>query len=215
MNKKKYLVVLTDIVDSRKITNRQAFRRVLNRAILRVNRMYVHAFIAPIKIQKGIDELAMVIKPQYQHTIYTIINELNNTVAPVDMRYAIVRGKIDTGFTQHDVSKMDGDAFHKAAAGIALLKENELTIYIKTDNTYFDTHFQAQANLLQILKNTWTIKQRKIYTLYKQLNNQHKVAQKMNVSQQTISKVLHSIQAKQVLQVEQNFEYWLTICDKQ
>ena len=215
MNKKKYLVVLTDIVDSRKIINRQAFRRALNRAILRVNRMYIHAFIAPIKIQKGIDELAMVIKPQYQNTVYTIMNELNDNVAPVTMRYAIVRGKIDTGFTQHDVSKMDGDAFHKAAAGIALLKENELTIYIKTDNTYFDTHFQAQANLLQILKNTWTIKQRKIYTLYKQLNNQYKVAQKMNVSQQTISKVLHSIQAKQVLQVEQSFEYWLTICNKQ
>lgn len=210
MSKKKYLVVITDVVNSREIANRTIFKRLLNKAIFRLNHMYKLAFVAPIKIQKGLDELAMVIKPSHQKILYVIINDLNNAIAPINMRYAVVSGKIDVGLTQHDVSNMDGDAFHKAAEGITILKENELTIYSKTGNINFDINFQNQANLLQILKNKWTIKQRETYTLYKQLSNQHSVAKKMKVSQQTISKVLHSIQAQQIIQIEQRFENWLT-----
>lgn len=200
MSSKKYIVIVTDVVNSRKIKDRNKFKQVLHKAILHLNKKYKASFTAPIKILKGIDELAMVIK--HTDVIYSIIDELNSAIAPVNMRYAIVLGKIDTGIMQKDVSKMDGEAFHRATYHIKALKKNELLI----SSNVFDTYSSKSINLLQILKSKWTIKQRKIYNLYKRLNNQQEIAKKMNVTQQTISKTLNSINGQAISIIERGFE---------
>jgi len=78
----------------------------------------------------------------------------------------------------------------------------------QTGNKAFDTAWQAQVNLLWLVKQDWTERQRSLYRLYGETGLQEEVAKRLNISQQNVSKTLKSIAATQVQTLEKGLAEW-------
>src|SRR5687768_974092 len=114
------VVLLGDVVASRKIRSRKKFESRLAAAVQQAGQEYGEAFELPLKTWKGLDEIAAVLKKPAM--VYPIINTIQNAIAPESMRFVMVRDALDIIPANRDVTQADGPAFHRAAALMTVLK---------------------------------------------------------------------------------------------
>lgn len=208
MNKKQaFIVVLGDLVGSRRIEDRASFEQKIRTTVADVTTKYKDEWIAPLAFEKGIDEVGAVIKNKA--ALYHIITEVNDSIAPQKIRFVAYKGKIDLGLQDADVSSMDGEAFHTAAAMMTQLKASGMALKCNTGDNLFDMAMENQLNALQILKDNWTERQRQIFNLYKTVNNQAEAAKQLNISQQAVSNALQQIDAFKIIELQNNIVRWL------
>jgi hypothetical protein len=67
-----------------------------------------------------------------------------------------------------------------------------------------DIAITNQVNLIQLLRNNWSARQRQIIKEYEKLNNQYKVAEKLGTSQQNISAAIKRAMWKEIKNVEKD-----------
>lgn len=203
-------VLLTDVVGSRKIKDRAKFEKVFVQAIKEANREFRDDLTLPVRGWKGLDELAaMIANPK---CLYRLADMLNGMLAPAQLRLSVVKQQVDILPEDGDIRSADGPAFHEAAAQMLELKREGLLFGIWSGDEATDKPLAVSINLLLLLKEGWTGRQRDIYTAYCQTGNQEAVAQKLSVSQQAVSKTLKTIKGSQVQLLEAGLQQWL---DKQ
>jgi hypothetical protein len=208
MNEKQpYIVVLGDLIGSRKVEDRKNFEIKLKKAIATIVERYQHEWVAPLAFEKGIDEIGAVIKNRA--ALYNIIADVNNAIAPQQIRFVAYKGKIDLGLKERDITAMDGEAFHSAAAMMQELKASGMILKCNTTDPLFDKALENQVNAISILKENWTERQREIFNLYKELNNQAEAAKRLQITQQAISNALQQIDAFKIIDLEKNILSWL------
>lgn len=200
------VVILGDVVASRKIRARKKFESRLDAAVQLAGQQYADAFDMPLKTWKGLDEIAAVIKKPAM--LYPVIDGIQNAIAPERMRFVMVRDAVDIVPASRDVTQADGPAFHRAAALMITLKGKGLLFDAETGNAVQDMALDSQLNLLLLLKQDWTEKQRQIYNNYLKTGRQEEVARQLKVTQQSVSKTLKAIHAFQVQQLEEQFLNW-------
>ncbi len=199
-------VLLTDVVGSRKIADRTFFDKKLQAALQQANQMFEKTFALSLQAWKGLDEVAAVL---YSLTeLYAVISVIQEAVAPQKFRFVLVKGSIDVVPDSKDVREADGAAFHQAAERMQLLKKEGLLFSCKTGNALWDLAYSTQLNLLLLLKDDWTERQRSIYTAYTKTGRQEEVAAELQVTQQTVSKTLQAIKAAQVQKLEAALQSW-------
>ena len=199
-------VLLADVVGSRSIQNRQRFDIAFEQGMEKTMQLYADAFEMPLKTWKGLDEIAAVLKKP--HLVYGIMNELQNSIAPDKLRFVLVQGTIDIVPEDKDVRNADGTVFHIAAAQMLQLKKEALLFSCQTNDAVRDKALMTQVNLLMLLKEDWTERQRNIFIEYAKSGRQEEVAQQLKVTQQTVSKALKAIKAVQVQKLEQALNEW-------
>jgi hypothetical protein len=200
------VVILGDVVRSRQIRARKKFESRLAAAVQEAAQQYSDAFDLPLKTWKGLDEIAAVLKKPA--VLYPIINGIQNAIAPERMRFVMVRDAVDIVPANRDVTQADGPAFHRAAALMTTLKAKGLLFEAETGDAVQDKALNSQMNLLLLLKQDWTEKQRQIYNNYLKTGRQEEVARQLKVTQQSVSKTLKAIHAFQVQQLEAQFLSW-------
>lgn len=190
-----YCVLLGDVVTSRKIRNREEFQSILYNACVKASDKYGGDFLADIKILKGTDEVGAVLY-SWKH-VFRIINIILEEVYPHQIRFSLVKGVVDVGVDSGDVAKMDGPAFHSAVQEINKLKQNGLMFSICTENKAMDRSISTQVCLLFLLRQYWNKRQYEIFCEYNKNISQKTIAEKMNISQQAVSKSLQQTTWKQ------------------
>lgn len=201
----KYLL-LSDVVGSRKIKDRKKFEKKLAETLQKVQQHYAPFFEMPIQVWKGLDETAAMLKEPWK--LYAVMDAVDEGIAPFKMRFVVVKGTVDVLPQAGDISKADGEVFHIAAARMLELKKQGLKFSCETGDALFDKAWQGQLNLLWLVKESWTERQRKVYRLYCETGVQESVAKQLNISQQNVSKTLRSIAAAQVQALEKNVSDW-------
>lgn len=199
-------VLLGDVVDSRKIEDRLGFDKKLQAGLGFGTKMFQNAFALPLQVWKGLDEVAAVLRSPDE--LYPVLNVIQDSVAPQKFRFVLVEGMIDVMPQNGDVRQADGAAFHQAAEGMQVLKKEGLLFSCKTGQALWDRAYSTQVNLLLLLKEGWTERQRSIYNAYLQSGRQEEVAAELQVTQQTVSKTLQAIKAAQVQKLEAALQTW-------
>ena len=206
MKKTNFFVLLGDVVDSRKIEDRTAFDKKLQDGLAVATKMFRNAFVLPLQAWKGLDEVAAVLATPYE--LYPLLSVIQDSVAPQKFRFVLAEGSVDVMPENGDVREADGTAFHKAAESMQQLKREGLLFSCKTGDVLWDSAYSSQVNLLLLLKDDWTERQRSIYTAYVKSGRQEEVAATLQVTQQTVSKTLQAIKAAQVQKLEAALQYW-------
>jgi len=78
------------------------------------------------------------------------------------MRFVLVLDHIDIGAESREVSIMDGPAFHRASDLIKDLKGSRLIFKMSTGDEILDKTAAGEINLIFLLKNDWSLRQRRI-----------------------------------------------------
>lgn len=202
-----FYVVLTDVVASRQIGDRQTFNLLFEQALEKINRELASHLELPMQGWKGLDEMAALIKSPV--CLYKLIDMLNTMLAPQQTRLVVVKGEVDVAAGSGNITRADGPAFHQAAALMQELKKDGLLLSCKTGDAETDRLLQLNINALQLLKSGWTSRQRLVYDAYKASGNQEAVATALGITQQTVSKTLKAINAAQVQLLENSLQQWL------
>jgi len=87
-DKQKLYVILGDVIASRRIEDKEAFQRKLEKVCLNVNRNFREDIYADFKILKGIDEIGGVLLNIA--SFYRILNTMLEHFYPYSMRFALV-----------------------------------------------------------------------------------------------------------------------------
>jgi len=199
---KKLLVLLVDIVSSRKITDREFFQQRLLDACEEINQEYNEDLYADFKILKGLDEIGAVLGDI--SNIYHMINKIMDGIYPQKARFIVALDYVNTALESKDVTRMDGPAFHRASKMMAELKSSKLFFDITTGDQAWDRSIKTMINLMLLYKERWTKNQHQIIKDYAETLNQAKVAEKYNITQQAVSKVIGSTRWKYIKVLEDN-----------
>jgi hypothetical protein len=204
--KRKYFVLLTDVVRSREIPDRKKFDQKITMALKEVVARFGEMFVLPIKQWKGVDETAAVIKDPGD--IYQMVKCIREIIFPQKMRFVLVKGEVNMKKEVTDITLLDGEAFHIASLMMSRLKTEETIFKCNSQNEPEDLALDNQVNLVDLVQDKWTEKQMSIYSLYYKTNNQQEVAKKYKITQQSVSKALNAINAPVIMEVEKNIIKW-------
>ena len=180
-------VVLGDVVGSREIDDRAAFRERLTDARRAVTDARGEDFAAGPSMLKGIDELGAVLTRL--DGLYDVVVTMNDWLHPQAIRLAVASGEIEFGPTE-DVARMDGGAVHRATELLESVEGDDLWFGLDTGTEPLDTAVADEINLLVHLRRSWTDRQRDVVTRYERAGTQRAVAEELGVSQQAVSTVL-------------------------
>jgi SatD family (SatD) len=193
-------VILGDVISSKTLKNRAQFQEKLIQACEHINKTYNKDLYAKFDIIKGTDEIGAVLK-EITH-LYQIITEISGIIGLNRMRFVLIKGEIDIGLNLHEISRMDGPAFHQAASMMQELKKEKLIFKMSTADYIFDTLVTNTINLIHLLKKNWSTKKWEIISEYEKFRDQKTVASKFNIKQQDVSYHLNSSHFKEIKKIE-------------
>lgn len=181
-------VLLGDVVQSRNIDDREAFRDHLAEVCATLNDDYDPSIHAEFSVLKGVDEVGGVLSSLAG--AYDIVRDLFEALRPYELRLAIASGEIDVGADSPDVSEMDGPAFHRAAELLDGLEDSGLLFDMDAEKGTLDTALADEINLLLLIRRGWTDRQQEIIQAYLRHGGQDGAARELGVTQQAISDAL-------------------------
>ena len=202
-----FTIIVGDLVRSRNISDRQELSQKIRLAIDSISKKFQKEFYAPLVLTRGIDELSGVFN-QFNMS-YQICRLLNEKMYPHVFRFAIVRGTLDVDITSKDARRMDGPAFHTAAAMIQRCKKENLYYCFNLGDQFkqYNLILDGLTNFLHFLQNHyWTNHQRRVVKLYKRLGKQKAVANKLGITQQAVSEALRKAHWKELKQLESSID---------
>lgn len=184
----KRCVVLGDVVGSRDIADREAFRGTLLDAIATVNDTFDDHVVADVTLQKGVDEFGGVLDSPT--SVYDVVDTLARHLHPQEVRFAVCWGTVDVAPHATDVQQMDGPAFHCADELQQPIADSPFRFAMDLDDAPLDTSLADEINLLMLRKAEWTPRQHRVVSRYETLGSQQAVADALDISQPAISQAL-------------------------
>lgn len=180
-------VVLVDLIGSRDIEDRQAFRSRLEDAMASVNVAEEDHLTTPLTQMKGIDEFGCVLTNLAP--LPSIVNGLLNRIHPTQARFGVASGGIDVGTDSDTVAKMDGPAFHRASELLEALEREDLFARIDT-GVPTDGLVSSALNLLILERMDLTDRQVEMIRAYERHGTQTAAGDELAVPQQAVSRAL-------------------------
>lgn len=194
---KPYVAIIGDIVKSKKLKNRDEVQKKLHDVLSSVNTKYSEYIASNFMITLG-DEFQGLLKDG-ENTM-NIINEIENKMFPVQIRFGIGVGEITTAIDRYIPLGSDGPAYHNARKVINDLKSTEkktkkgnsnIMIASQGDNLNIDHILNTIFVLGSTIKSKWSERQREIVLAYIESdNNQIKTADKLGITQSSVNKGL-------------------------
>lgn len=186
--KEVYWVVLSDMVNSKKVNDRPIFSKRLKVLLSEYPKRFQKVFLAPPVSSKGIDEISAIVEQPEE--IPRIIIDLAINLYPQVLRFAVAEGEISP--ISKIATEADGPAFHEAAKQLKLA-EREARLFKMARTRGVESEL-AQAVFHQALTiiASWPDSTAEMArTKWKHpdmLNNE--IAQKYQVTPQAVSKNL-------------------------
>lgn len=194
-----YTVIIGDIIDSKKILERQDVQKKFKNVLKKINNKYATDIASKFKITLG-DEFQGLLKNQ--NNILNIIFDIEMAMSPISLRFGVGIGDITTDINYNDSSEIDGPAYHQARSIIEDLEASKnqysqrqanILISSQIENKEIDTLLNSILSVCTALKSKWTKRQTEIiYTYLESEENQYKTAEKLNIGQSSVNKSLNS-----------------------
>lgn len=194
-----YIAVIGDIVKSKKVIERNEAQKKLKTVLEKINKKYGNEIASNFMITLG-DEFQGLLK--CRKNIIRIISEIEMAMFPIQLRFGIGIGKIDTEINRDIPLGADGPAYHNARKMIDELKRKErkyetnysnVMICSQGDNEQIDMLLNTILSLCSAIKAKWTSRQMEIISCYiKSGKNQHRAAEKLGISKSSVNKALNN-----------------------
>lgn len=161
-----YVAIVGDIINSKKIPNRQEAQKELQRVLKEINSKYKEAIASKFTIVRG-DDFQGLIKEDFVHLVPEIIDRISfQFTYPV--RFGIALGTIESDLNPNQCIGMFGEAFTLAEMAIEAAKQKKKNDYglnvVQYDLVY--TPYHAPVNALNascaFIASMWTTGQREI-----------------------------------------------------
>ena len=180
------IVLIADIVSSRKIKDRDRIQKILGDLFKKINRNSA-TILSPITITLG-DEFQCVYSRADE--IFSHIWKTLEAVYPERIRFSYGIGEITTKINKQQAIGMDGPAFYEAREGLIQLKKDDylLNLSIK-DNKSSQVNFIR--NILYLLSNHiegWKKNRIKIISLLEREKEIKSIAEELKISEQAVYK---------------------------
>lgn len=213
-------VVLCDIRDSRKISDRQAFAVQVSHCMEALNEQ-PDDLIAKFAVQAGIDEFAGVVTTPASGRI---MQKLWFGLYPQAVRCSVVVGDLDIQALANDVDQppavyhFDGPAFHQAADQLAAMQQTkQLFCYHHASlETWQSELISALGDQLYAQMLGWTRRQHEIVREYMQREYMQRYPQKVTAEHLGIdqSAISHSLSAMDYSRFRRNLGLWQACFDE-
>lgn len=197
----KYVAIIGDIVDSKKLTDRNVVQQKLKKVLEDINNKYSEDIASKFTITLG-DEFQGLLKNR--NSIMKIVFEIEMAMTPIQIRFGIGIGDISTDISFNNSSEIDGPAYHRARKMIKEIKEKKsqyaesysnVLICSEEDNLEIDELLNSILSVCTALKSKWTERQKEIiYAYITNDKNQYKAAHILNIGQPSVNKALRSAQ---------------------
>jgi len=198
----KYCVLLGEVADDPSIMDPTELLGRLGAAVSALNREHAEAVAAPLTLSGSFPEFTGVL---YTHSpVYQVARTVADACHPLAVRMALGRGEISSGLDRTDPDAMDGPAYDVTGELLYRARKEERLLLVDTGDPRFDTLLNALMLLLQRHFEAWTSRQWEVVSLYRQLGRQSEVAERLNVSQQSVSSTLAGAGWKTVAEVEES-----------
>lgn len=199
-------VVVGDVVGSRDVDDRETLHERLEAGMARANEAVESDLAASFSTLKGVDEIGgVLVSPRRS---YRALREIATAIHPVEIRFAVVWGRVDICIDADDVAVMDGPAFHEADSLLADLSESDRYVGLSVEGTdgWLETLLSNQMHLIFMWKYEWTPDQGDVIRSYRDLGTMEDVAMRRDVSVQAVSQMLSRAKAPTILALEEELD---------
>ena len=196
-----YCAIIGDIANSRKLDNRlevqSKFIHVIEKS---VNENYSRYIASNFTVTLG-DEFQGLLYKEYTHSSYEIIRFIKKQLAPVNLVFGVGVGAMVIE-PEHEISiRSDGPAYYNARSAVSKAKEKKPSICYYTGSVE-DELINSIIYLIEGIEKKMTHKQQEVIELYKRLKSQSKTAEKLNIMQSTVSRILNNAGYYQITDAE-------------
>ena len=195
----KYVAIIGDIVDSKKIIERKAIQHRFKAVLSDINDNYAVNIASRFTITLGDGFQGLL---NNRNHIMKIRSEIELKMAPVELRFGVGIGDISTDIIFDNSLEIDGPAYHRARKVIKEIvsKESQYTvphsnvmICSEDKNKEIDELINSILSVCTALKSKWTDRQKEIiYAYLSHDENQYKAADILNISQPSVNKALNN-----------------------
>ena len=184
-----YLVIIGDIIKSRKLSNRYEVQKTFASVVSEVQTTYAGELVSPITLTIG-DEFQSVMRQARE--LFKIVDDLETQMLPVQLRHGFGIGEIDTEINEQYSIGMDGPAFHRAREALEISRKQNLRYYLCYDNSRTEQQINLLLSWIDAASRNWTPEKRKTLA-YKELGyTQVQIAKLVGISQPAVSQHMKS-----------------------
>ena len=200
-----YTAITGDLVDSRKLPDRQKVQKQLQNILIQVNRRYRQQIAVRFSIILGDEFQGLLFSPQPS---YPLIREIQRQIYPVRVKFGVGIGPLATRIMP-STSSMDGVCLLNSRQALLLTKKSRATIVYQSEQTDYDRLINTIILLIDALQSHWQEIHYRRVTLYEQLGSRQAVARKEKVSPQMISKMFQDIHLEEIKKAEETLKLLL------
>lgn len=192
-----YVAIIGDIVESKKIVDRDKVQEKLNLVLEKINQRYSGDIASKFTITLGDEFQGLLNKGA---NVIKIITEIENELYPTSVRFGIGVGDITTRVNPDIAIGADGPGYYQARRAIEYLKKGEKMNQSGKANIRLAADGKEQSStelintifsLVTALKTSWTERQREIVWMMLQCSSsQVNVAKKLGIQQSSVQKGL-------------------------
>lgn len=194
-----YVAIIGDIIDSKKIEDRKGVQQRFRAVLSNINVKYSEDIVALFSITLG-DEFQGLLRNR--GNIINIITEIEMGMAPIQLRFGVGIGDIDTDIQMRHSAEVDGPAYHRARKMVEEIeskrsqytaRSSHIMICSHENNVEIDELLNSILSVCTALKLKWTSRQVEIiYTYLLNDENQYKTAKALNIGQPSVNKALNN-----------------------
>ncbi|HZH71063.1 MAG TPA: SatD family protein [Mariniphaga sp.] len=180
----KRLVLIGDIVSSKKIASRKELQKKLQSLFKSFNKSS-KTIISPFTITLGDEFQAVFSKAD---NVFKYLWEILHAIYPVKVRFSFGIGEITTSINTVQAIGMDGPAFYNAREGLIELKQGSFLFNIIHDDKEKVQMIKQILFLLSHLSSGWKDKRYKILSLLYDDLSAYQIAEKLKMSDKAVYK---------------------------
>ncbi|MCF7803279.1 MAG: SatD family protein [Candidatus Marinimicrobia bacterium] len=204
-----HFVLLGDIINSRELSNRSRAQNLFKGVINEINSEYSGAFLSPLTVTLG-DEFQGVLANASQ--LFAIIHQaqiqLRAGDEPIEVRFALGLGDIETPINNQSAIGMDGSAFHNAREALENAKQEDRHLCFQGDIATSDILDLHCAWIDRIIRQ-WKFRRLNILHYHRLGDKQADLEKRLGISQPAISQNLSHPDTALVLKTEKTIEFYL------
>lgn len=192
-----YIAIIADVIGSRKMEQRSEFQKTLKQVLSEINARYQQYIASDFVVIFGDEFQGLLMK---NDRVMDIIFEIQLALAPVQCRFGIGIGTIDTDFSQSNPFEHDGPAYHRARDMVDYMKAHQskqMQQYakVRVHGSDDDALINAALSMSSAMQARWTVRQTEIITAFIQSgSHQFATAKSLGITQSSVAKALQSSQ---------------------